>query len=76
MDKYFAYTNDLGIEFFETEEEAIQWCNDEIQHYREQAGLDEWSDEVGSIQYGKILGGACELIIDAEHSDYEMKVYD
>lgn len=76
MDKYFAYTNDMGIVFFETEEETIAWCNDEIQHYREQAGLDEWPDEVASIQYGKILGGACEQVIDDEHSDYEMKAYE
>lgn len=76
MEKYFAYSNDCGIEFFESEEEAIIWCKDEIQSYREQAGMDEWSDDVESVCYGKILGGSCEQVIDAEHSDYEMVKYE
>ena len=73
MYKYFAYSSDCGIEFFETEQEAINWCNDEIQYYREQAGFDEWSDEVESICYGKILGNSTEVVIDEEHSDYRLE---
>lgn len=76
MDKYFAYSNDLGIEFFETEQEAIDWCNDEIQWYREQAGMDEWSDEVESVCYGKVLGKSFEQVIDEEHSDYTLEKID
>lgn len=73
MEKYFAYSNDCGIEFFESEEEAIIWCKDEIQSYREQAGMDEWSDDVESICYGKIVGRSFEEVINDEHSDYKMK---
>lgn len=73
MEKYFAYSNDCGIVFFESEEEAIIWCKDEIQSYREQAGMDEWSDDVESVCYGKIVGRSFEEIINDEHSDYKMK---
>lgn len=73
MEKYFAYSNDCGIEFFESEEEAIIWCKDEIQSYREQAGMDEWSDDVESVCYGKIVGRSFEEIINDEYSDYKMK---
>ena len=73
MDKYFAYSNDCGIEFFGTEQEAIDWCNDEIQWYREQAGMDEWSDEVESVCYGKVIAKSSEQIIDEEHSDFKLE---
>ena len=77
MNRYFAYSSDCGIEFFDTEQEAIAWCNDEIQYYREQAGLDEWSDEVESVIYGKVLGRSFEQVLDEEHSDYKLeKCYD
>lgn len=73
MNKYFAYSNDLGTEFFETEQEAIDWCEDEIQFYRDQAGLDEWSDEVESVCYGKIIAKSFEQVIDEEHSDFKLE---
>lgn len=73
MGNYFAYSNDCGIEFFDTEQDAIDWCNDEIQFYREQAGLDEWCDEVESVRYGKVLAKSTELVIDEEHSDFKLE---
>ena len=43
MYNYFAHDPEAGTEFFRTEEEAIAYCNDAIQDYREQAMEDcEW----------------------------------
>ena len=50
--QYFAY-HDCQFETFETEQEAIDWCEAELDYCRGEA----WPEETMNICYGKISGG-------------------
>lgn len=51
--RYFAYDPDTGFETFETEQEAINFANDVIDDYRDNAG-DGWDEIVGQVCWGEI----------------------
>jgi len=68
MAKYIAwntYGNDF--EFFKTEEEAIKFCDEEIEMAKEDACEYGWSDHVegGGIGYAKIVAESTLVVTDS-----------
>lgn len=62
---YFVFSSE-GVDFFQTEKEARDEVEALIDLYRKEADYDgEWSGEVESICWGKVIGRATEV----KHSD-------
>lgn len=53
MKKYFAFDGE-SVEFFETKEEAIKFCNDALEFYRDDAFEYGWLDEATQVCWGKV----------------------
>ncbi|UFT92850.1 hypothetical protein [Pectobacterium carotovorum] len=51
---YFAFTYDHGSEFFETQREAITFCEESIDDYRDNRE-DGWDEDVQHVCWGVIL---------------------
>jgi len=59
MNKYFAYDSEEGFDIFNTLAEAQARAESYLSQYQADAG-DGWSEEVASVCYGVIFGGAVE----------------
>lgn len=57
--KFFMYSDDAGLEMYQTREEAIKAAEDMIDDYREDAG-DGWPEEAGTTRWGVIIQQATE----------------
>ena len=68
---YFSYDSDSGVEFHETEAEAIKACESALGYYREESP-DGWPDEVESIKWGLVLGRSeqCDVQPVEDHPDF------
>lgn len=73
--KYFAYDPECGPEFFESKEQAIEYCNQALEIAQECAQFDnEWPEWVDSICWGEIKQIASECNIGKDNTcDYEMR---
>lgn len=77
---FFSHDTEGGTEFHKTEAEAIKWCEEALQVYREESG-DGWAEEVESISWGVVIGRAvkCNAVPLPDHHeffetcDYELK---
>jgi hypothetical protein len=68
---FFSHDTECGTEFHKTEAEAINWCEEVLQGYREEAG-EGWAEEVESISWGVVLGRAvkCNAEPLPEHHEF------
>ncbi|MBL5978399.1 hypothetical protein JAO85_14005 [Comamonas sp. NyZ500] len=79
---YFSYDSDSGVEFHETEAEAIKACESALGYYREESP-DGWPDEVESLKWGLVLGRSVQCDVQpiedhpdfTETCDYQLKPY-
>ncbi len=51
--KFFGYCPDGGFETFETKKEAIEYAQESIDHFRDEA-CEGWSEEVSGVCWGEI----------------------
>jgi hypothetical protein len=71
---YFSYfPEDNEFEEYDTLEEAKDSAQGSLDYYREDACNDGWSDSVGNVYYGKILGKPerCDEDSRANYTDEE-----
>ncbi len=74
--KYFAYDPECGHEFFESKEQAIEYCNQALEIAQECAQLDnEWPDWVDNICWGEVKQRVQEVNLNQEDNtcDYHLK---
>mgnify|MGYP000853132490 FL=1 len=79
---YFSYDSDSGVEFHETEAEALAWCEEALRNYRQESP-DGWPAEVESIKWGLVLGRSEQCDVQpieghpefTETCDYVLKPY-
>jgi hypothetical protein len=60
--RFFVDTG-KGIEYCETQEQAIALAEQAIEHWREQCDP-EWPDEVDSVCWGQVMGESVMVEID------------
>ena len=75
MKAFFSFSDDDGILFHDTADEAKAAALAHIEHYREEAEHDgEWPGEVKGVRWGQVLGAAsCKaLATEPESFDYEL----
>lgn len=53
-DKYFAYCPEAGYETFKTEQEAVDYANESIEHYSELSADYGWDENVNYVSWGEI----------------------
>lgn len=66
--EWFSYSNDNGFEYFETELEAKESAESEIQGYLQ----DGWSEEVTSVIVGKVTAKATQTNREDRPDDSEL----
>lgn len=68
---YFAFWPDNGEEVFKKKEDAIAFCKEAIDLYREDAADEGWGDEVRQVYWGVVAQRATEIeVSDEGHVDY------
>jgi len=64
---WFIYDDDQGFTYFATEAEARAAADARLKMWKEDAeGCSEWSDEVGSLVWGRLHQAAEERIFDLD----------
>ena len=75
MKPFFSFTDDNGILFYDTAEEAKAAALADLEHYRDEAKHDgEWPGEVEGVRWGHVLGmsRAIPQGTEPESFDYEL----
>lgn len=65
MNNYFAYSHEMGIEFFPSAELAKERAERELDEYREYAGSEGWSEDTESVCWGKV-NEFCKVVSEKE----------
>lgn len=65
MNKYFAYSHEMGIEFFPSAELAKERAERELDEYRDHAGHEGWSEDTESVCWGKVTE-FCKIVSEDE----------
>jgi hypothetical protein len=73
MAKRFFVDTGAGIEYCETQSQAIALAEQAIEHWREQCDP-EWPDEVDSVCWGEVKGESVPVALqDGECFDWVMR---
>ena len=74
--RFFAYSPDIGANWYDTAEEAIEDCVLTIEGYREDAQFDgEWHGDVEDVYWGQVMGRAVAES-DERGTDYRLESTD
>jgi len=65
MDKFFAYSDDTGVDTFQTAEEAKAAAQESIEGYQENAH-EGWDECVANVRWGEIKEQATEFDCDQQ----------
>lgn len=84
--KYYSYSPAHGMNYFNTEEEAIEFANNAIQWYRNESPELGWDENVDLISWGEVKQAAKEynrrekpdvsLLSEEEREDIEAEFGD
>ena len=65
MNNYFAYSHEMGVEFFPSAELAKERAERELCEYRECAAGEGWSEDTESVCWGKVTE-FCKIVSEEE----------
>ena len=72
--RFFCYSSDNGLTFYDTAEEAQAHANQDIKTYRDDAQHDdEWPSEVEDIIWGEVRETATVVPHDEGTCDYKLQ---
>lgn len=72
--RFFCYSADQGVMFYDTEDEAKAAAAAELAEYRKDAQFDgEWPMEVEDLRWGEVKQRATLVPEGDDSGDYELK---
>ena len=72
--RFFCYSADQGMVFYNTEQEAKTAAEEELAQYRKDAQFDgEWPMEVEDLRWGEVKQRATLVPEDDESGDYTLQ---